>query len=232
METLYEDELRGLFIKTELNGFLTRNEWCLLDIIALDMKTNQIHAFEVKSSRDDAYRVFSQLPYYVWIVDYVWLILGQTQRIPKRLPKWLGIIKFNGETFDRIYEPTDTSFLNHEFHTIKRIYVANYGLPKDGKFDQMSYSSSWQFLAHLIKKWFINSVFRDCITLPKGQKIIPYSKMETAFLYFLSRVKGIQDTYYEKGKDGIYHPRQREVTKEQLDKVFKTLNLDGFTKED
>ena len=228
MELLYEDQLRELFIKQELKGFLTRKEWCLLDIIAVDMKTNNIHAFEVKSSKDNAYRVFSQLPYYVWVVDHVWLILGQKQRIPKRLPKWLGIIKFNGETFDRIYEPQDTSFHNSEFHTIKRIYVANYGLPKDGKFDRMAYSSSWNFLTRLIKKWFINSVFRDSIILPKGEKIVPYTKTETALLFYLANVQRIKDFFYEEGKNGVLHPRHREVTEEELEKVIKTMTLDNF----
>jgi len=226
---LYAEELTARFIKQELKGFLIKKEWCLLDLLALDLKSSitgriscDVHAFEIKSSRDNVYRVFDQLPYYVWIVDYVWLILGSKQKIPKRLPKWLGIIQFNGETFDRLYIPENKWSSNHEFHTIKTIYVANYGLPKDGKFDSMAYSSSWHFLTGLIKKWFINSVFGT-----KKKKIIPYTKIEQGLLYFLRKVNSINNLVYEE-KNGVFHPKRLNVTEEQLEKVFTKTTLDNF----
>lgn len=166
--------------------------------------------------------------FFVRATDYVWLILGETQKRPKKLPKWLGIIKFNGETFNRTYVPKDELSLNNEFHSIKQIYVANYGLPKNGKFDKMAYSSSWHFLTKLIKKWFINSVFRDSIPLPKGEKIIPYTKIEKALLYYLTRVDSIRDMFYKEGKNGRYHPYHVEITEKQLEKALKTGTLDKF----
>lgn len=226
-ETLYEEELTDLFIKQELKGFLTKKEWCLLDLLALDIKSCDIHVFEVKSSRDNVYRVFNQLPYYVWIADYVWLILGCKQKIPKKLPKWLGIIKFNGKSFDRIYVPKNELAINNEFHTVKQIYVANYGLPADGKFDPMQYSSSWRFLTGLIKKWFINSIFRDSVPLPKNEKIIPYTKIEKGLLYFLKKVDTIEDLVYEE-RNGKFYPTRINITKKQLEKAFARTTLDSF----
>jgi len=223
-ETLYADELTQLLIKQELRGFLVEKEWCLMDVLALDLGTLNLHAFEIKSSKDDAYRVFNQLPYYVWVIDYVWLVLGVAQKIPKRLPKWLGIIKFNGETFDRTYVPENKWSRNNEFDTIKQIYLANYGLPDDGKFENMAYASSWRFLTSFIKKWFINSVFGQ-----KGKKIISYSKLEKGLLYYLKRVDSINDVIYEE-KDGWFHPKHINISAERLAKVFRKMTLDEFQK--
>lgn len=232
MEPLYAEELTKLFIEQELNGFLVKREWNLLDIIAAkvayDRKAghdfSEIHLFEVKSSRDNVYKIFEQLPSYVWIADFIWLILGEKQKVPKHLPKWLGVIKFNGETFDRIYVPSNRIYVvNQEFRTIKQIYLANYGLPCDGKLDQMAYSSSWHFLVDFIKKWFINSVFGT-----KKKKIIPYNKTEQGLLYYLKRVDSIRDLYY-KEKNGVFHPKHIEITEAQLEKALKHSTLDEFS---
>jgi len=228
---LYAEQLTELFIEQELDGFLVKREWNLLDIVAANLDYHpksgsdfsEVHVFEVKSSRDNAYRIFEQLPCYVWIADFVWLILGEKQKVPKHLPKWVGIIKFNGETFDRTYVPSDTSYQeNQKFRTIKEIYLANYGLPVDGKLDSMPYSSSWRFLVIFIKKWFINSVFGT-----KKKKLIPYSKLETGLLYYLKRVDRINDLFY-KETDGVYHPIRLPVTDEQLEKTLKSMTLDKF----
>jgi len=230
-DTLYAEELTDLFIKQELQGFLVKREWNLLDIVAVkvayDRKVehdfSEIHVFEVKSSRDNVYKIFEQLPYYVWIADYVWLIIGEKQKTPKRLPKWVGVIKFNGKTFDRIYIPSNRTYeINQEFHTIKQIYLANYALPADGKLDRMAYSSSWHFLVDFITKWFINSVFGT-----KKKKIIPYSKLETGLLHYLRKVDGITDMVYEE-KDGVFHPKHLPITEEQLEKALKSMTLDKF----
>ena len=231
MESLYAEQLTAMFIEQELKGFLVKREWNLLDIVAVkavyDQKfrhdLSEIHVFEVKSSRDNVYKIFDQLPCYIWIADFVWLILGQKQKVPKHLPKWVGVIKFNGETFDRTYIPSDRTYgINQEFRTIKQIYLANYGLPADGKLDKMAYSSSWRFLVDFIKKWFINSVFGT-----KKKKIIPYNKIEQGLLYYLKRVDSIRDVYYEE-KNGVFHPKHIDITEAQLEKAMRCSTLDEF----
>lgn len=221
---MYADELTRLFIKQELQGHYISEEWNLLDIVAIQFHKSydpfsplKIKLYEVKSNHDNVYRVFDQLPSYVWIADEVGLILGEKQKIPKRLPVWLNIIQFNGETFDHVYVADDKSWsYNHTFSSRKAIYVAEYALPEKKRVG--SDSPSWHFFTTFMKKWYANSVLNQ----DKKKKIIPYTNAEKALIYYLAEVKKLERKSFKhvETAQNVYSTEEIPITDEQIKKLM------------
>ena len=179
---MYEEELIHAFVCEKLAGWTTRKEWLLMDLAAVKVdpvirKYGGIQfsteVFEFKSDHDNPKRVFEQLPYYVWGADKVWLVLDEKGKVPKGLPSWLGVQKYDGTHFQIVYEPTDEQAHteNFEFTSIKDVYLPRYALPL--KYPHMAFD--WNFLTEFIRKWFANSI----LAFNKKQ-MIPYSNEERA----------------------------------------------------
>jgi len=187
---MYADELIRAYIEQELQEYWTSTEWNLLDLVAVEKRYNtgyipKVKVYEFKSSHDQPSRIFEQLPGYVWVADEVWLVLGKKHRKPKGLPKWLGVSKYNGESFETIYEPRDIPYYeNSEFRTVKGIYVAKYALP----FYDVD-TPHWGQFVRFVKKWFINSALEQ----KAKTKLLPYNAWERALIYFLSNVSKEDD---------------------------------------
>lgn len=217
-ELPYAGELIDKFIEKELVGkYRWMIERDLFDLVAIDVKTHYIHGFEFKSSHDNVYRVFDQLPRYVWLFDYVWLVIGSKQNRPGSLPKWLGVIKYNGESFDRLYEPKNISGVDYrEFKDAKGIYLMKRVLPGYNKLG--SSTPAWCMFSEFLRKWFINSLF--------DSEIINYNTFDRSLIYFLSRVE--HDLGY-----ALWEPteeqRSNRIRLEQ--KLFPTI-LDKFLKKE
>jgi len=221
---MYADELTKLFIDQRLQGHYVSEEWNLLDIVAVDIKPNTRHpqhpytrikVFEVKSDHDDSWRFLEQLPSYLWVADEVSLILDEKQKKPKRLPRYVGVIGFNGKTFDDKYIPEDRGYIkNNEFNTLKYVHVAEYALP-----DKMKHGSSipnMEFFKGFMRKWFINSILKQ-----KGtKKILPYSDTERALVYYLTSVRNTSNKNHESElTDGIYYSKSKPLTSDQIKKL-------------
>lgn len=52
-----------------------------------------LHTFEFKSGHDDVDRFLEQLPRYALFADYVRLVPGSRQKVPKLLPSYVGVYR-------------------------------------------------------------------------------------------------------------------------------------------
>lgn len=244
---LYADQLIYQFIQQNLQGYTTRLEWRLLDLVAVKITRSkyhlhgddegtpfieaETHAFEFKSDHDNVYKIFEELPSYVWFVDHVWLVLGEHVAVPKRLPKWLGIYKYNGQTFDKIYEPERDQWgvYDYRFGNRKAIYLAEYALP--GKqYDHSEYGKfNWHFLQRVLQKWFVNSLLEQ-----KGkEKAMPYSAAEKAFITYLRNVGQFIDAEKlafigkKKNLEPISDDQLLKLLPKKLDEFFPIPTIEG-----
>jgi len=182
---MYADELIHAYVEEELRDYWTSTEWNLLDLVAVEKQYNlsyipKVKVYEFKSSHDQPSRIFEQLPGYVWVADEVWLVLGKKHRKPKGLPRWVGVSRYNGESFETIYEPRDIPYYeNSEFKSVKGVYLAKYALP----FYDVE-TPHWGQFVRFVKKWFINSALEQKTKF----KLLPYEAWEKALIYFLSNV--------------------------------------------
>lgn len=187
---MYADELIQVYVEQELQDYWTSTEWNLLDLVAVEKRYNigyipKVKVYEFKSSHDQPSRIFEQLPGYVWVADEVWLVLGEKHKKPRGLPKWLGVSRYNGETFEQLYIPEDKPYrVNNEFRTVKGVYIAKYALP----FYDVD-TPHWGQFVKFVKKWFINSALEQ----KAKTKLIPYNAWEKALIYFLSNVSREDD---------------------------------------
>ena len=223
---MYAPELTQLFIDERLQDYEVVTEWNLLDIIAIEKHRDtwfettipKVHVYEVKSSHDNEYRIFEQLPEYLWLADTATLILGKGVKIPKRLPKWLGIIKYRGKTFEDIHIPTYKPYRTDEtFRGRKGIYIAKYALPNN--LSNSSDAPDWSFFTRFLKKGYVNSILGQ-----KGkEKYCEYTLKERALIKYLKKVGRIR--IYEKEYATL--PLQDKA----LDDRLKTLTLDDWALE-
>lgn len=106
-----------------------------------------LHLFEFKSDHDNINRFLEQLPHYSIFADYIWLVLGSAQKVPKWLPSYVGVYKEEGEVFVKVKE---SEFIRR-LPPLSNAVLRECGTP-DGIIDgKMFYS--------FIRKWFINSIF-------------------------------------------------------------------------
>ncbi|MCD1294993.1 hypothetical protein CUJ83_08280 [Methanocella sp. CWC-04] len=106
-----------------------------------------LHLFEFKSDHDNVNRFMEQLPHYSLFADYIWLVVGSEQKIPKWLPSYVGIYREEGEGFVKIKE---SQFIKRR-PPFSRAVLRECGIPDGAIDDSMLYD--------FIRKWFINSIF-------------------------------------------------------------------------
>jgi hypothetical protein len=224
---MYEDQLIQKFIDQKLSGWTTRREWLSMDLVAVKVNpvreygglTFNVEVFEFKSDHDNPTRIFEQLPYYVWAADKVWLILGEKQKKPKGLPRWLGVQKYDGKHFQVLYEAEDEQPVTRHvaFAAIKGIYLPQYALPSGFKHGSHLYESFWVVLSQFIKKWFANSVLAF-----NKKPLIPYSDTERAMLYFAYHVDDVVRYFTVEDPHGVFEHKHIPVNHEDLKKLTQT----------
>ncbi len=106
-----------------------------------------LHLLEFKSDHDNVNRFLEQLPHYSIFADYIWLVIGSTQKIPKWLPSYVGIYQEKDEGFVKLKE----SAYIQRLPPMSRAVLRECGIP-DGAIDDKA-------LYTFMKKWFINSIF-------------------------------------------------------------------------
>lgn len=222
---MYAPELTDLFIKERLQDYEVVTEWNLLDIVAIEKRKEtwydtaipKVHVYEVKSSRDDPYRIFEQLPEYLWLADTATLVLGQKTAVPKRLPKWLGVVKYNGENFEDLHIPIYKPYLTNEtFNGRSGIYIAKYALPDN--LNNSGDAPDWSFFTRFLKKWYVNSILEQ-----KGiHKFCEYTFNERALIKYLKTVRNIQSQSWRR------EDPKEVLTEDFLDETLKNLTLDQF----
>lgn len=104
-----------------------------------------LHLFEFKSDHDNVNRFLEQLPHYAMFADYVWLVLGIEQKIPKWLPSYVGVYQENGEGFKKLKESE---------YVARTPPLSNSVLRESGLGD-MDDRVFYDFM----RTWFINSIF-------------------------------------------------------------------------
>ncbi len=104
-----------------------------------------LHLFEFKSDHDNVNRFLEQLPHYAMFADYVWLVLGSEQKVPKWLPSYVGVYQEDGEGFTKLKESEYVARTPPLSHSVLR----ESGL---GDMDD-------HMLYDFMRTWFINSIF-------------------------------------------------------------------------
>jgi hypothetical protein len=103
-----------------------------------------LHLFEFKSDHDNVNRFLEQLPHYALFADYVWLVLGSKQKVPKWLPGYAGVYREEGEGFVKVKE---SDFIVRR-PPLSGAVLREHGLDTD---DSLLYD--------FMREWFINSIF-------------------------------------------------------------------------
>jgi hypothetical protein len=104
-----------------------------------------LHLFEFKSDHDNVNRFLEQLPHYSFFADFVWLVLGSEQKMPKWLPSYVGVYQEDGESFVKLKE----SEYNIRVPPLSQAVLRESGLGDVGDGE----------LYDFMRKWFINSIF-------------------------------------------------------------------------
>ena len=104
-----------------------------------------LHLFEFKSDHDNVNRFLEQLPHYAMFADYIWLVLGSEQKIPKWLPSYVGVYQEDGEGFVRLKESD---------YVARTPPLSNAVLRESGLGDVNDHQ-----LYEFMRTWFINSIF-------------------------------------------------------------------------
>lgn len=131
--------------------------------------------FELKTSHDEPYRFLDQLPRYAWLFDRVYLVLAKDVPIPRRIPKWVGVMRYEGGEFVHVTKPMSRqySFLGRRGVGFAKSELPNYRGASSPGFD-------W-FITFL-RKIVVNGLFRT--------QILPYSPLDRAsmdIMEFLNR---------------------------------------------
>lgn len=104
-----------------------------------------LHLFEFKSDHDNVNRFLEQLPHYAMFADYIWLVLGSEQKVPKWLPSYVGVYQEDGEGFTKLKESE---------YVARTPPLSNAVLRESGLGDVDD-----RMLYDFMRTWFINSVF-------------------------------------------------------------------------
>jgi hypothetical protein len=104
-----------------------------------------LHLFEFKSDHDNVNRFLEQLPHYAMFADYVWLVLGSEQKIPKWLPSYVGIYQESGEGFTK----------RKESEYVARTPPLSHSVLRESGLGDVDDDMLYDFM----RTWFINSIF-------------------------------------------------------------------------
>jgi hypothetical protein len=104
-----------------------------------------LHLFEFKSDHDNVNRFLEQLPHYAMFADYVWLVIGSEQKVPKWLPSYVGVYQEDGEVFTKLKESE---------YVARTPPLSNSVLRESGLGDMDD-----RMLYDFMRTWFINSIF-------------------------------------------------------------------------
>jgi len=104
-----------------------------------------LHLFEFKSDHDNVNRFLEQLPHYSMFADYVWLVLGSEQKLPKWLPGFVGVYREDGEGFVKIKES----------EYVARTPPLSLAVLRESGIGDVDDGILYDFM----RTWFINSVF-------------------------------------------------------------------------
>lgn len=104
-----------------------------------------LHLFEFKSDHDNVNRFLEQLPHYSLFGDYVWLVLGSEQKMPKWLPSFVGVYKEEEEAFVKLKES----------EYIMRAPPMSSAVLRESGLGEVSDGMLYDFM----RKWHINSIF-------------------------------------------------------------------------
>lgn len=144
--------------------------------------------FELKTNADDPERFITQLPRYCWVFDRVVLVLDSKLKIPKRLPAWVQVWQWNGESFERLREGSDVyTFLGHRsVHTMKW-----YQPSRTENFDYRGAASVTDFMIYL-RKLFINGMFH--------REVVPWSSFDVGLSEVIKAVSINSERLHQLGK--------------------------------
>jgi len=118
-----------------------------------------IHLIEIKTDRDNIKRFGLQLPHYILMGDYIWLVL-ETKKIPEWLPPFVGILRYDDHTL----------FIERQAVKIDRFPYLNESAIKNADKNIEHFASCANHFK-FIQDWFINSVFQ-WKTVGKNKNII------------------------------------------------------------
>lgn len=106
-----------------------------------------LHLFEFKSDHDNVNRFLEQLPHYSMVADYVWLVIGKEQKMPKWLPTYVGVFQESGDSFVKLKE---SDFIRR-LPPLSPSVLRECGIPDRAIDDSRLYE--------FMRKWLINSIF-------------------------------------------------------------------------
>jgi|GEM_PF-4869224 len=104
-----------------------------------------LHLFEFKSDHDNVNRFLEQLPHYSLFGDYIWLVLGSEQKMPKWLPSFVGVYREEGEAFVKLKES----------EYVMRAPPLSHAVLRESGLGEVAESQLYDFM----RKWLINSIF-------------------------------------------------------------------------
>ena len=107
-----------------------------------------IHLIEIKTDRDNIKRFGNQLPHYILIGDFVWLVL-ETKSIPEWVPSFVGIMRYKNHTI----------YIERRPQKLDRFPYLNLSVIKKANKDISGFPTC-STLFKFIQEWFINSVFQ------------------------------------------------------------------------
>jgi hypothetical protein len=136
-----------------------------------------LHLLEFKSDHDNVNRFLEQLPHYSLFADFIWLIIGSEQKVPKWLPSYVGVYQEKGEGFVKLKESTYVRRLP----PMSRAVLRECGVPDGAMNDEALYS--------FMKKWFVNSIFYKSNGL-----VMPMNDLDKLFKAFEEKKRAKQST--------------------------------------
>jgi hypothetical protein len=104
-----------------------------------------LHLFEFKSDHDNVNRFLEQLPHYSQFADYIWLVLGSEQKVPRWLPSYVGVYREDGEGFIRL---KDSEY-------VVRTPPLSPAVLRESGLGEVEDRKLYEFM----RKWLINSIF-------------------------------------------------------------------------
>lgn len=107
-----------------------------------------IHLIEIKTDRDNVKRFGNQLPHYILIGDFIWLVL-ETKNIPEWVPSFIGIMRYKNHTICIERKP----------QRLERFPYLNKSVIKKSDKNISSFPNC-STLFKFIQDWFINSIFQ------------------------------------------------------------------------
>jgi len=131
-----------------------------------------LYGFELKTDSDEVYHFLDQLPRYASIFDKVVLVIGESQKPPKRLPGWVEVLQRRGDDYVRVKSAQGTyTFLGvHAFDPAKWYMPHN-----NSRYEDFDYSGATAFseFVGFLKRCAIAALF-------KSEAVEPYTDIDRA----------------------------------------------------